>query len=262
MSIYKDHPHRVKIIQTDKQSYVVKSTKNKAVHRQEYELQDYLTRRFESVPKVWDYTDSAFKESFFTGTTYNQAKRNERISIIPKIAKAIKDIHDLETSDEVLRIFKRKPTDFNNRYKPFDVLKLLIGKYEPIINEHFNFESITGVITESLEDLRKLDYSLAIIHGDLSGNNIILHTGEIKFIDWTDARIDIPICDVVQFFHLTNSTNEEEDLFLDHYDSLLAKPSIIKQQRLFFLLYDFIDNYKKTGEIDKQIKSRIKNLIQ
>jgi predicted Ser/Thr protein kinase len=259
LSIYKDHPHKIDFIEIADHKVIKKSTHDASIHRKEFELQKVLNKKVSSVPLVWGYHKEYFYEEYIDGKTFNQLESNEKTAILPLIVKAINRIHDIEVDENIKTIFNSNTKKFT--YDPNFILGLIVDNNIEFVKKNVPWARILNLVRESCNIFANLDYYPSVIHGDFSGNNIILSGNKIHIIDWTDSRIDIGLCDIIQFCHLTNLSTTQESLLIENYKNPINMPEVVKLLKIFFSLYDLIDSYKKEKIIDNKLINKIEGLI-
>ncbi len=257
--IFTDNPHNNEFITKDGKRWVHKSVQDKSVQETEYFIQRLLIQTGH-VPYCESYTPDGFLEEFIEGDMYNSIP-NPSEHQIRQIAQSLSQIHRFFLSDNTYNhfdnfIYKDK------KYDPILVFDLIVGDSQEWVKSILNIDKAMFNLVELRTELEQVAYSLSIVHGDLSGNNIIFtKKDEVKFIDWTDCRIDVGISDVVQFFHLTNLVAELEDIFIQEYNSPLCFEEMIRTQKFFFNLYDLIYTKKTKGIIDSNSLNKITAFI-
>lgn len=258
--IFSDNPHNNKIINKNGNKLLFKSVEDKSVQSAEYLVQKFLYNS-KHIPFCMDYSEAGFLEEFLKGRTFNELPSFSEAEII-SIARGLAQVHSIEPTKFDIKIFDNLIYD-NLKYNPLKVYELIVGESKKWLKCHIDLSKIEKALDLLVSDLSKIDYKLSIVHGDMSGNNIFFtESGEIKFIDWTDCRIDIGISDVVQFFFLTDLEEKYQDIFIREYNSPLGFGRMLEVQSIFFELYSLVYEYRITQEVDQHFLERINSRIE
>lgn len=254
-NIFKDHPHNNQVLTKHGKKWVYKSTEDKSVQLKEFNIQKFL-QTTGLVPKCREYSNQGFLEEFIDGNSINNHDIEK--DYIIKLARACKTIHGIDVTNQINN-FLRSSIHLNNTYDPIAVYHLIIGNNRKLLlANNIDTDLLERKLNKLKGRLASLDYRFSIIHGDLSGNNVIVTpTKEIRIIDWTDCRADLGICDVAQFFHLTQLDKELQETFLEEYNSNLGFGLMMQIQKIFFELYDVLHDYHQELELDPKLVKKL-----
>jgi len=256
--IYVDYPHRNTTIIKQGEKWVFKEVNNKKIQEIEYEVQKMLYPT-QNVPLCKDYCNDGYWEEFIFGDQINQLSLTSKN--IKSIARALREIHSYPIYTSVRNLLTT-PLVKKGKYLPLKVYSLITQDYQNFVSKYVDTQKIETYAERLDFKLKEIPYDLSIIHGDLSGNNVIIdRENRVKIIDWTDCRIDIGACDVVQFFYHTNIDLKLRNDFLVEYNSPLCFELMFKIQLIFLQLYDFINEYRKTTIVNYTLVEKINNSL-
>lgn len=188
-------------------------------------------------PKVFilDNSKIHINESFLImeyieGVSLDEEKLNTKL--IKKLAELVADVHSLKV-DKNLQ--KERPT-YNSWIltikERIDYIKKQRSKYfkEDIFNKLLD-ETLSKV--SLIAKNAKYKNIFCIGHGDICQQNIIIHKGKLKLIDWESLGLRDPASDIVYIFcegFRINFTKGQEEEFLKEY--LRVRPDKSLQERL------------------------------
>lgn len=199
------------------------------------------SHKFKS-PTILTYSTDFFVEEFISDVKYNV------LNNIPKIAKLLYELHNINVSEEMKQILYNPYLAANTH----NTVKLFCDLLHPLpkkIQHSVLFDKIfTYVQDNPFKSIR-----VSIIHGDLNPNNILEKNDTPYLIDWSDTRVDFPSFDIAQLFYIYNFSAKEQDVFWSYYPdetSILHKNIFLHV--IFLILYELGFFYIKNKRIDNQ----------
>jgi len=257
--MFKDYPHKNEVILFNKKNYLQKTLASQIVLQKEYLVMKFLEPT-EIAPRAISYNGSILIEEYLNDWCPIE-HRELTAKIIEKIAETLKKLHSLELSEGIIKICKDKYT-MDLKYHPFQIFKT-IEKVLKSKNVYCNYEKLGEYFITVNERLSRSNYTLSLIHGDLSPNNIMLKGNEIKIVDWSDCRLDIFTADISQLFYLFKFSEGQERLFKDFYGYGLGDldNSLLLTHKILLVFYDLASDFSlPSGREDKE--SRLTSLLR
>lgn len=259
-TIYQDFPHVTQVFFKNQRKYLKKNIVDRVVEAKEFAIQSLLLPS-RVVPFCWKDEEGYFCEEFLEGKFLREIKFLSD-SDIREVAKAIKKVHLVKPDQDIKNILRMEEVA-GGKYRPKAIFRLILSDQRAKFNQVADVAKIEKYITEVGEKLDKRNYNLAIIHGDLSPNNIVITKEGVRIIDWTDARYDIPSADIIQFFYLSKLSPQQQKTFLSEYRPIWMFDELIRMHEIFLLTYDFIYQLKqKREDKTRRLVSSIKRLVE
>lgn len=254
-NFYLDFPHKISEIMFRGKKYILKNTTSVQIDNKEFKVQKMLVNTG-YVPKCRKNYNGDFIEEFIEGKQLGRKKLTD--DLIKNIAVALKTIHSVPISKSIEKLLIE-----NNTYSPKEIWGSLISNRTKIISSLPEVDRIKSFVDLMDRKISNYNYIFSIIHGDLSSANIlVMKKNKIKIIDWTDARIDLPSLDIIQFFYLNKLNKKQQDLFFNYYKPDWLDQDLIRLHLLYLLVYDFIcfSNNNSENKI-RETKVLIKKIL-
>lgn len=249
--MFNNYPHINKISKDDP-NFIVKSLADRAILKKEFYVLVFLNK-YSFTPKVCNFNGNFFCEERLTGKDIT--KKDLTNANIKKIALTLKKLHTLELPLKIKKLIKNNFL-VSNRYRPFLIAKEIIKNVPSEIVEKCG-EAVINIAKDLELRLKKKEYNICLIHGDLNRSNIFIQSKNIFLIDWTDCRLDISSCDIAQLFYSLNFNQKQENLFFKHYGFEYIYDRAIIFHKILLLLYDSVNLTSQNKFINKK---RIKKL--
>lgn len=256
--MFVDYPHKNKLLTLNNKKVIKKTLADNKILEKEFKVLKFLAQ-LELSPKAINYNGKSYYEEYIDGERLGNNLKDETIV---SLARTITKYHSLN-----LPLPIKDLVDDNlvvcGRYKPSTVFKeiaenILANKDKKLYQKLFDF------MLDMDSYYSKVPYKLGLVHGDLSGNNIIINQRGIHIIDWSDCRYDILSCDISQLFYLNTFSEEQEKKFLLNYKVGFIDKKILSSHKILLLLFDVADIYRKTKNWDvnriKTIERTVNNL--
>jgi len=166
------------------------------------------------------------------------------------IGSAVRKCHDVPISSMPEALKKQLSNDYLSEVGTYDPIPIMKSFFEEAMDlgrigssQQQRIEALRSAAYIELMNVRPLFLENALpvlIHADLSLANMLVEhkTGALKIIDWIDARLDTPSCDVAQFLWLSNATDELKEAFLRGYGPTWITPSALHAHFLLIVLYE------------------------
>lgn len=246
-----DYLHKNKLIIKNNKKFLVKYLDNREILDKEFNVLNFLKNET-FIPKVLDYKKQTFLEEFLDVESLKKKDLSE--SNIKEIAFVLNRLHSLKISKQISKFIEN---DFlvNEKYYPSKVFQEMVKHSSWLLGKNL-YKRIESIMKTMDNYFNSKPYSIGLIHGDLSFQNILIGD-RIYIIDWTDCRQDIASCDVAQLFYLLKFNSRQEKVFLRHYDIGYIDEKILLTHKILLLIYDLIDFYKKNSKLNKGIRQKL-----
>jgi len=193
-------------------NYLVVANKKKFVYRMNMDLKDKKKsrREFEAlkivekykigpIARVLDETRKSFDSDFIIldyieGKTVDKTKEYFSDMMVRKIARLLATIHSIKLTPELKNLPKMR-TSYRDE-------KQIIRDYLAYIKSKTNNVQLVNMIEDSATQLLRLvppdrdNVNLVLTQGDFCEQNVIVHNGEYKLIDFEDLGLIDPAAEV------------------------------------------------------------------
>lgn len=169
---------------------------------------------------------------YVEGNSLDKAKWKLDIKFIRKLARLVANLHSSKIDK---RLPKERPT-----YNAWILtIKERIDYIKKQRSKYFDSDDFDKLLDETFSKVRliakdaKNKNILRLGHGDICQQNIIIHDGELKLIDWESIGLRDPASDIIYVFcegFEINFTKGQEEEFLKEY--LKIRPDKTLQERL------------------------------
>jgi len=197
---------------------------------------------------VLDESRKYINESFLImeyieGTSLDKINEKMTIKTMRKLAQLVANLHSLETNKTENPLPKCRPTI--NEW--VSTIKKRIGYIKKRRRKYFEKDSFDALLEEVFLKIErvaknsKLKNVLRPGHGDVCQQNIVVHNGELRLIDWEDFGLRDPASDIGIIFEGfgIELTKEQEDEFLKEYFSVRSDETLIERLRVFRPIIQF-----------------------
>lgn len=257
MSFFKDYPHNITTKMIDGKKYIQRSLNDNDVLKKEITAQRYLERQG-FVPRIYNIDEDFYTEEFISGTSIGQTPLDEKI--LKSLSKLLTRLHKTEVSDELFLLLQDEFTK-DRRYKPWSIMRSITNNL-PQKESGLILQKVKTFFLDTEHQLNEAPYFFSIVHGDLSGNNIIQRDDDLIIIDWSDVRVDIPSADVSQLFYLLKFTEDQRRDFLKYYEIPFVTDNLLRVHDILLRVYDFIQFYPQQEKLLPDILKKLDYIVK
>ena len=197
-------------------------------------------------PKVWILDDSRkiFNSDFIIldyieGKTLDKKNYAINNKFIKEIVKLTVKFHSMSLKGGLLKLPKEEAN-----YRA--LLESIKNKYISLAKLTSN-KQILKMIKESYDNLRKNTtneryHPVVATHGDIAEQNIVIHNGKMKLIDFEGLEITDPAADIAYIltqFGKREFNEKQRNFFLDEYLKLKKDTTLRERVKIFIPLKNF-----------------------
>lgn len=197
-----------------------------------------VVERFNIAPKAFHYEHS---KKYLGGTfiiiEYLDGKSLDKCKVdnhtIKELAKVVAQLHDIPTveiSKSLGMHYASKDEILESKKQMIDYIRKKnreLGKPEAWFCDLLT-ETYNGFDKQKFKMKRKL----AIGHGDIAPQNVILNDGKLKLIDWEDLGIMETAWDLAILFESFFFSSRQKELFLKEYLNIRNDPALRQRVEL------------------------------
>lgn len=155
---------------------------------------------------------------YVEGNSLDKAKKKLDIKVIRKLAQLVANLHSLKIKK---KLPKERPT-YNSWIL---TIKERINYIKKQRSKYFDNDDFDRLLDKTFSEVRliaknaKYKNIFLIGHGDICQQNIIVHNGELKLIDWESLGLRDPASDIGMIFEGfgIDFSKEQEEEFLKEY---------------------------------------------
>jgi thiamine kinase-like enzyme len=208
-----------------------------------------LVEKLGIAPKAWILDDSrkVFDSDFIIldyleGKTLAKTGYSLNNTLVKKISRLCVKFHVMPLRGNLLKL-KRDETSYE------DLLGGILRRYHSI-QKMISNKDFLGFVYESYENLRekslvgKVNHPLVLAHGDICEQNIIIHKGKMKLIDYEGLGITDPANEIAYIFTQFGRKEFKEkpkEIFLEEYLKFRKDDSLRERVGVFMPLKNFAD---------------------
>ncbi len=198
-------------------------------------------------PKVFILDDSKIhiNESFLImeyveGVSLDKAKKKLNMKIIRKLAELVANLHSLKVS-------KNLQKERSNYNAWISIIKERMDYIKKQRSKYFEEDIFDKLLDETFSKIKRIAKSakykniFCLGHGDICQQNIIIHKGKLKLIDWESLGLRDPASDIGMIFEGfgIDLTKKQEDEFLKQYLKIRHDETIRERLRIFKPIIQF-----------------------
>jgi thiamine kinase-like enzyme len=196
-------------------------------------LLDKSRKRFGSEIIILDYLE---------GKPLNETKYTINKKFIKQLVRLCIKFHSRLINDNLMKLAKDevgyKNLIRNIRQRYFSLLRLSSNK------------ELLKILKESLDELernslrKKHEHPLVLSHGDMGEQNIILHNGKMKLIDFESLGLTDPASEIAYIFTQFGNKEfkkEHQEIFLTEYLKLRKDKTLRERVEVFIPMKNFSD---------------------
>lgn len=228
--LFDDYPHKIEEITIDGELYLHKSLANRGVLRKEYEVTNFVSELGVG-PAVRGWYEDHYIEKKLMGVTLDSINFNDMH--VTQLAINLSLIHNA-TLPTVLEGMLYDELSKKGDHRASVVFEAMVSVHPKILPVEVKKLASKFFLTR---DVLFTDQKFSLIHGDLTKNNILVSSNNVFFIDWADARFDLPSIDVAQLFFSALKTEKAQRLFIANYTGCELSCEILKTQEALILVY-------------------------
>lgn len=231
--LYKDYPHNLKLVYKSGKPYYYKSLSDLIVAQREIDLIKWLNKNNLAPFIITSSKPGTWYEKKIAGKLLVEAKLTD--AVILHLATTLNRLHNL-----ILPSNLRSILGSNSKYHPRNILKKLLSPIKSNTASINDLAETLRLIKVVEPQLKVMNYTKSLIHGDLSPRNIVINSdNDISLIDWSDARFDLASLDVCQLFYLNNFSQRQRKIFWQGYNRpIWMTEDLIKLHLRYLQIYD------------------------